>query len=65
MVCVRLTCLICVREGINWSPVPAAYVTSPRSTYRRFAENLSADSIQCATMHTQGSAGPSGLNSFA
>ena len=65
MVYVHFTCLICVRKGINWSPVPAAYVTSPGSTHRRFAENLSADSIQRATMHTQGSASPSGLNSFA
>ena len=28
-------------------------------------ENLNADSIQCAAMHTHGSAGPSGLDSFA
>ena len=28
-------------------------------------ENLNADSIQCASMHTHGSAGPSGLDSFA
>ena len=28
-------------------------------------ENLNADAIHCAAMHTQGSAGPSGLDSFA
>ena len=26
MVYVPLTCLICGREDINWSPVPAAYM---------------------------------------
>ena len=55
------------KHPVGKSPNPLSLLTSspePDLFNPTIFENLDADTIHCAAMHTQGSAGPSGLDSI-